>query len=442
MATHAPKKDHSQSSQPAKSKQAVRKKLVISGTAPEIAEAILRESVIIRASDVHFDPQEEDKIVIRFRIDGIMQDMGELSKQQYINVVNRIKVLSNLRIDEHHATQDGAMRFKFDSQGVDLRISIVPTLNGEKIAIRVLSRYLGDLTLSEIGLTKENQQIVEQVTRKPFGMILVTGPTGAGKTTTLYTVLKILNKPDVNIITIEDPAEYRIKGINQIQVNPRTNLTFARGLRSIVRQDPDVVLVGEIRDEETAKIAVNAALTGHLLLSTFHSNDAPTAITRLLHMGIEPFLLASTLEVVISQRLVRKICEKCRESYPIEPKEIEKYFGAAVAKYFNKQITLYRGKGCSSCGASGYAGRTAIYEIIDVNPELEELILTNPSSQEVWQLARKQGIKTLFEDGLTKVENGITTLQELLRVAAPPELMRKNYAGKNKSTPNQESERR
>ena len=262
--------------------------------------------------------------------------------------------------------------------------------------------------------------MITTAAKKPFGMILVTGPTGSGKTTTLYALVKILNKIDVNIMTIEDPVEYKIMGINQIRVNTQTNLTFAKGLRSIVRQDPDIILVGEIRDKETAEISVNAALTGHLLLSTFHANDSATAIPRLLDMSVEPFLLASTLEVIIAQRLVRKICSNCRASKQVSIATIKKLLPEAEQYFVGKTINLYHGKGCEVCSGSGYKGRTAIFEIIQINKELKELILKNPSTNQIWEVARRYGSRSLFEDGIDKVKNGVTTINELLRVAEPP----------------------
>jgi type IV pilus assembly protein PilB len=253
-------------------------------------------------------------------------------------------------------------------------------------------------------------------------MILVTGPTGSGKTTTLYALIKMLNQPQVNIMTIEDPVEYRIAGVNQIQVNTATNLTFAKGLRSIIRQDPDVVLVGEIRDTETAEIAVNAALTGHLMLSTFHANDAATAIPRLLNMNVEPFLLASTLELIVAQRLVRRICEHCRRSVTYSQSELTEKFEDAKNYFTGKTVTLYEGKGCEACSHTGYKGRLAVFEFIKVTAEIENLILENPASKQIWELARTQGTRSMFEDGIDKVKNGITTIDELLRVTEPPEL--------------------
>jgi type II secretory ATPase GspE/PulE/Tfp pilus assembly ATPase PilB-like protein len=357
-------------------------------------------------------------VVIRFRIDGALQEVARLPKERYENLLNRIKVQSRLRMDEHFATQDGSLRYDHNTESVDLRTSIAPTIEGEKIVLRVLGSYVSNLALTSLGLSDRNMETLDQVTRKPFGMILVTGPTGSGKTTTLYALVKSMNETDVNITTIEDPVEYKLLGINQIQVNLQTDLTFAKGLRSIVRQDPDIILVGEIRDNETAEIAVNAALTGHLLLSTFHANDAATAIPRLLDMGIEPFLLASTLNVILAQRLVRKICKNCKHSMAVLPrnlpiKQAEKYFGT-------QEVNLYEGGKCVACNQTGYKDRVAITELIVVTPQMQALILTNPSSQQVWALARQQGTRSLFEDGLDKVKEGVTSLDELLRVAEAP----------------------
>jgi len=387
--------------------------------APEIVETIFKDAILNRCSDIHFEPMVDD-VVVRFRLDGVMQSVGRLPRATYINVINRIKVLSNLRIDEHNAAQDGAIRFESDETGADMRVSIVPTMEGEKIVIRLLSRYVSGFSLSDLGLSEAQKNIVTAPSEKPFGMMLVVGPTGSGKTTTLYALLKMVNSPRVNITTIEDPVEYRIAGVNQIQVNAATNLTFAKGLRSIVRQDPDVILVGEIRDQETAEIAVNASLTGHLLLSTFHANDAASAIPRLLDMGVEPFLVASTLELLIAQRLTRKICEMCRVGEDVTKKEIEEKYGRVANFITESKLTLYHGRGCEMCNHTGYHGRTAIFEMIEITPEMEDLIMKNPSSKDIWTLARRQGAKSLFEDGLYKVKAGQTTIEEVLRVAEPP----------------------
>ncbi len=386
--------------------------------APEIIDEIIEDSLLMQASDIHFEPEEKE-VIIRFRIDGVLREAGRISKEYYDNILNRIKVQAHLRIDEHFAIQDGAIRYNKNKKEADLRVSIAPTVDGEKVVMRILAQYVRSFTLADLGLSEAHQVMLETAAKKPFGMILVTGPTGSGKTTTLYALLKILNRPEVNITSIEDPVEYKMKGVNQIQVNPNTEITFAKGLRSIVRQDPNIILVGEIRDQETAEIAVNAALTGHLLLSTFHANDASTALPRLLNMGIEPFLLASTLELVIAQRLVRRICENCRYSYTAPPSEIKALLSDPKRYFPKKEITLYKGKGCNSCADTGYRGRIAVFEFITITPGMEDLILKSPSTKEIWELAQKQKAVSLFEDGIEKVKNGVTTLEELLRIAQP-----------------------
>jgi len=398
--------------------------------APDILDEIVKEAISVQASDIHLEPQDK-KVIVRLRIDGKLREFIRLEPAQYESLTNLIKVKARLQIDEHQSAQDGAIRYENKEVVSDLRVSIAPVLDGEKIVIRLLTQYIKHISLSDLGLGEENQKLLNERSKKPFGMILVTGPTGAGKTTTLYGVMKELNSPDINIATIEDPVEYKIPGVNHIQVNQKTNLTFAKGLRSIVRQDPDVILVGEIRDQETAEIAVNAALTGHMLLSTFHSNDAATAIPRLLDMGIEPFLLSSTLELVMAQRLVRMICDECKTSYQPSLEELQNNLGQAVNHYFpDKNIRLYRGSGCNACGDSGYRGRMAIYEMIAVSESMRDLILTNPSTQQVNAQAKKDGARPLFEDGMEKVLKGVTTLEELKRVAMVPNISyeeEKNY---------------
>lgn len=385
--------------------------------APEIIEEIIEDALSFHASDIHFEPQEK-QVLIRFRIDGLLHDAGDINKEYYESMLNRIKVQAHLRTDEHFAAQDGAIRYSKDATQADLRVSILPTVDGEKVVIRVLSEYVRNLTLDNLGLSKSNETLLIAASKKPFGLLMVTGPTGSGKTTTLYGLLKLLNKPEANVSTIEDPVEYKIPGVNHIQVNPNTNLTFADGLRSIVRQDPDVILVGEIRDDETADIAVNAALTGHLVLSTFHANDAATAVPRLLHMGVEPFLLASMLELVIAQRLVRRICNKCKESVPKKYDDIKKNT-PNIVDFLDKNNDFFEGKGCEACNFTGYKGRIAIYQFICVSAEIKDLILKNPSTREIWELAKAQGAKSLFDDGIEKVKSGITTIEELMRIAPP-----------------------
>ncbi len=391
--------------------------------APEILNEIFDDAMTLRASDIHFEPQEAD-VVIRFRVDGVMHEAGRLPKQFYEGIVNRIKIEANLRIDEHYAAQDGAIRYHSKAGTMDVRVSLVPIVDGEKVVMRLLSEYVRTLTLADLGFSDAYREILEKAAHKPFGMILTTGPTGAGKSTTLYGLLKMRNRPDVNISTIEDPVEYKIPGINHIQVNPTSDLTFAKGLRALVRQDPDIILVGEIRDAETASIAVNAALTGHLLFSTLHANDSGTAIPRLIEMGVEPFLLASTLEVIVAQRLARRICPHCRFSFAVEAQAAKDLFKGAAA-YFpgSDPVMLYRGKGCASCGNTGYRGRVGIYELLEVTPEIEDLIIKRASSTEIMTKARGFGMHYLFEDGLEKVKAGLTTIEELLRIAAPPDVL-------------------
>lgn len=392
--------------------------------APEILEEIFDDAITYKASDIHFEPQAVT-VVIRFRVDGVLHEAGRLPKEYYENVLNRIKVKSALRIDEHYAAQDGSLHYEHKGIAVDMRTSIIPIVEGEKVVLRVLGSYVQGLTFNDLGLTQKNQELLREAADKPFGMILVVGPTGSGKTTTLYSLLKMLNTPDTNITTIEDPVEYKVQGLNQIQVNMMTGLTFARGLRAIVRQDPDIILVGEIRDLETAEISVNAALTGHMLLSTFHANDAATAVPRLLDMGIEPFLLSSTMNLIIAQRLVRKICDHCKHSVVKNASDFDTPQLKGVAKYFNngKNITLYEGKKCEACGFTGYKGRTSIYEVIKITPNLQELLVKRPSAQEIWILARKEGSRSVFEDGVDKVKSGLTTVEELVRIAPPPDML-------------------
>lgn len=382
--------------------------------APEIFEEIINDALLYRASDIHFEPQD-DNVIVRFRVDGTLQEAGRFKKDNYENILNRIKVLAQLRIDEHYSVQDGAIRFPLKDGKLDLRVSIAPTLDGEKVVLRMLAEYVKDLVLSEIGLSKEYQDKIIEAANKPFGMIVVCGPTGSGKTTTLYSIVKNINAQSINITTIEDPVEYKILGVNQIQVNSAKKITFVNGLKSIVRQDPDVILVGEIRDEKTAEISVNAALTGHLLFSTFHANDAATAIPRLIDMGVEPFLLASTLELLISQRLVRRLCTNCRYSVEVTKEQIEKGM-KGIGKYFPEKCNIYGAKGCPSCNGTGYVGRIGLFEIIKMDRPLKDLILKNPDTNAIWDLAKKHGSVTMIADGVDKVQQGLTSLSEVFRV--------------------------
>lgn len=384
--------------------------------APALLADIFEDAAHKNASDIHMEPLKEE-VLIRYRIDGVLNEIARISFDTYAPLLNRIKILTKVRIDQHQKVQEGAIRHEGKDLELDLRVSVTPTINGEKTVMRLLPKYLRGLSLAEIGLNEKQQQSLEKASHKPYGMILVVGPTGSGKTTTLYSILKLINKPGVNITTIEDPVEYKIEFINQIQVNKDMDITFAKGLRAIVRQDPDVILVGEVRDLETAEIAVNASLAGHLLLSTFHANDAATAIPRLIDMGIEPFLLASTMDIIVAQRLIRKTCESCKTSREYEPEELNNYIDNADKYFGKKKHRLYYGKGCEACQGSGYYGRSALFEFIEITTELKELIVRNPTSREIWEQAVKDGSRSLFEDGIDKVMQGITSIEELQRVA-------------------------
>ncbi|MEN9328478.1 MAG: hypothetical protein RI947_1286 [Candidatus Parcubacteria bacterium] len=371
-----------------------------------------------KTSDIHIEPQEKNSL-IRFRIDGILHDMLILPKNLHDRVVTRIKVLSRLRTDEHLAAQDGKMRAKLEEENLDIRVSIVPIVEGEKIVMRLLSSHSRSITLKDLGM---NEQDLKKITRgfnKSYGMILSTGPTGSGKSTSIYSILKILNVRERNITTIEDPVEYRVKGVNQIQVNPKTNLTFAAGLRSILRQDPNVVFVGEIRDSETAGIAVNAALTGHLVLSTLHTNDAATALPRLVDMKVEPFLVASTVNVIIGQRLVRQICDMCKTSIMVSNEELKKNLPEPmIKKYFgNKtEVRIYKGQGCKICHLTGYSGRIGVFEVLEVTKEIKNMISEKVDSDVIAKKAMELGMSSMLDDGLEKVLQGKTTIEEVLRV--------------------------
>jgi type IV pilus assembly protein PilB len=384
----------------------------------DLIDEILSSGYESRATDIHLEPTAFS-VLVRYRIDGVLHEMADLTKDLYEKVVNRIKVLSRLRIDEHLTIQDGSFSHEWNKKRFDLRVAFVPTLYGEKLAMRVLAQYVGGLGLDQVGLSPKHQQLLMDAVKKPFGMIIVSGPTGSGKTTTLYAALSKVVTPSVNVMTIEDPVEYRIKGATQVQVNLETGISFATGLRSLVRQDPDVILVGEIRDKDSAEIAVNAALTGHLLLSTFHANNASTVMPRLVDMGVEPFLLSSTIELIISQRLVRKLCDSCKVSETVTIEALHKEY-PTVSSYFGKKatkFTMYKAKGCKVCNFRGYKGRTALFEMISVSKELRDLYLKHPSADEVQALAIKQGMTTLFDDGIEKVKSGMTTISEVLRVA-------------------------
>ncbi len=385
-----------------------------------IVDNLLSYANALRSSDIHIEILE-DGILVRFRIDGILHEVIRMPKEAHPAVTARIKLLAALKIDEHMKPQDGRVRYRLGRDILDVRVSVIPTFYGEKIEMRLLAASQKPLSLEEVGLLPDMQKIVGENIKKSYGMILVTGPTGSGKTTTLYSIMSMLNRPEVNIVTIEDPIEYDMKYINQTQINALAGITFASGLRSILRQDPNIIMVGEIRDEETAEISVHAALTGHLLLSSLHTNDAVTSIPRLVDMKIASFLVAAVLNVVIAQRLVRKVCLDCIVSYPPDMETasfLEKEL-AAVNPYTKIKTprVLYKGHGCSACGNTGFRGRIGIFELLEVTDEIRKIIMGSDFSlDQIGDAAKKAGMMTMFEDGLRKVETGITTVEEVLRV--------------------------
>lgn len=384
----------------------------------KIVDAIINYAYQDRASDIHIEPEEKDSLV-RFRIDGVLQDMLMLPRILHDQVVSRIKVQSRLRTDEHLAPQDGKMRMKIDGEDLDIRVSILPLSGGEKVVMRLLASRFGQYSLVDLGMSEQDMGKVQRAFSKSYGMVLSTGPTGSGKSSTIYAILKILNTREKNITTIEDPVEYQIKGVNQINVNAKTNLTFASGLRSILRQDPNIIFVGEIRDGETAGIAVNAALTGHLVLSTLHTNDAATALPRLADMKVEPFLIASTVNIIIAQRLVRKICELCKTSLNIKREELLQHIPETlVKKHFGEktEIRIYKGQGCKICHSTGYQGRIGIFEVLEVSKSIRDLITKKQDSDVILKQAISEGMLTMLDDGLQKVLKGLTTIDEVLRV--------------------------
>lgn len=385
----------------------------------KIVSTILEYAVSSRASDVHIEPQE-DRIRVRYRIDGILYDRLSLPKTVQEAVISRIKILSDMKIDEHRTPQDGRFNFKVDSSEVDLRISVIPTSYGEKIVMRLLRKSGGVPTLAELGLGGVNHRNLESAILRPHGIIIVCGPTGSGKTTTLYAVLAKLNTARVNIMTLEDPVEYQMQGVNQVQINPAVGLTFATGLRSFLRQDPNIILVGEIRDKETTELAVQASLTGHLVFSTLHTSDASGAIPRLTDLGAEPFLLSSTLNAVVGQRIVRKICTTCREAYvPLRQitDEVRKVLGKLFPVPSGTDVKMYKGKGCDKCGGSGYLGRIGIFEVLPVTNKITDLILEHPDIASIQKEAIAEGMITMKQDGYLKVLSGDTTPEEVIRVA-------------------------
>ncbi|MFA5777037.1 MAG: ATPase, T2SS/T4P/T4SS family [Parcubacteria group bacterium] len=399
-----------------------------------IIDTLLKHAILQSASDIHIEPEEKD-VVVRYRIDGVLHDAMTLPREVLSGLVARIKVLSNLKLDEHRLPQDGRFKIENESYKFSLRVSILPVFDGEKIVMRLLDETSKGLTLEKMGLSGLSLEIVHREIKKPNGMVLVTGPTGSGKTTTLYTVMDIINTAEVNISTVEDPVEYRMPRINQTQVNTKIGMTFASALRSLLRQDPDIIMVGEIRDKETLEIAIQAAMTGHLVLSTLHTNSASGALPRMIDMGAEPFLIASTVNVIIAQRLVRKLCPECRSEYILTDKEIKTLKNGidmdGILKYlknskeFDKiikadddwsNIKFYKSKGCEQCGNEGYRGRVGIFEVLGINEEIEKLIVESASTETIEKKAKEKGMATMIEDGFAKAVQGTTSIEEVIRV--------------------------
>jgi type IV pilus assembly protein PilB len=391
------------------------KEIVEDAPIVKFVNLLITQAIQDRASDIHIEPTERD-LRVRFRIDGVLHEVMRSPKTITSGVTSRLKIMADINIAERRIPQDGRLSVTTNGKKIDLRVATLPTVWGEKIVMRVLDNSTAMLKLSDLGFSDPNYEIYSKSFVKPYGMILVTGPTGSGKSTTLYATLNIVSKPEVNVITVEDPVEYRLPGINQVQTNVKAGLTFAAALRSILRSDPDIVLLGEIRDQETAHIAVEASLTGHLVLSTLHTNDAPSAIVRLTEMGIEPFLVGSALDCVLAQRLARKLCPKCKEAYTLSPEALrENRFPWQDGQ---ELPTLYRPIGCSACSKTGYKGRLALHEVMSVSEDIERMTVEHASSMAIGKVAVEQGMITLRHDGMLKVMSGVTSLEEIFRVVA------------------------
>lgn len=395
----------------------------------KVLDTLLKHAILEGASDVHIEP-EENNVVIRYRVDGILRDAMDLPRQILAGLIARVKVLSGLKLDEHRLPQDGRFKVVFPELKIALRVSIIPVFDGEKAVLRILNESNKDLTLESLGICGRSLEIINRNITKPNGMLLSTGPTGSGKTTTLYAILGILNTPQINISTIEDPIEYRIPRINQTQVNMKAGLTFANGLRSLLRQDPDIIMVGEIRDNETADIAIHSAMTGHLVLSTLHTNDAAGSLPRLIDMKAEPFLVASCVNVIIGQRLVRKLCPECKESYRLNEsaisllekkanmKELEEFMkkeGMLKQGKSWKTLEFFKNAGCDKC-QNGYHGRIGIFEVMEISDAIKELIASKAAAEQIASQAKKEGLIIMLEDGMLKAAQGLTTIEEILRV--------------------------
>lgn len=387
----------------------------------KIVSTILEFAVKSRTSDVHIEP-EPTKTRVRYRIDGFLNEKLSLPPSLHDALVSRIKILSQMKIDERRVPQDGRFSFKLGQEEIDLRVSTLPTVHGEKVVMRLLKKTGGIPGLNELGIRGPTLKDLETAMSKPYGIVLVTGPTGSGKTTTLYSMLSRLNKPTVNILTLEDPVEYELPGINQVQINPQAGLTFASGLRSFLRQDPNIMLVGEVRDVETTQLAIQAALTGHLMFSTLHTNDSSTAIPRLIDLGAEPFLISSVLNGILAQRIVRKVCETCKEKYVPDisiQQNIRDVLGELLPQKYVQggQLEVFRGKGCDECGSTGYLGRLGIFEMTLISPAINKLIIKQVTAREIEAQARLEGMILMKQDGYLKALDGLTTIEEVIRVS-------------------------
>jgi type IV pilus assembly protein PilB len=385
------------------------------GPIVKMVNLLITQALGERASDIHIEPMERD-VRIRYRVDGVLHEVMRSPKNIQAGLISRLKVMADMNIAERRVPQDGRVGMTVAGKSVDLRVAVLPTVYGEKIVIRILDKSSVLLRLEDLGFLEDSFKKFQRAFTRPYGAILVTGPTGSGKSTTLYATLNIVNSPDKNIITVEDPVEYRLSGVNQMQVNPRAGLTFASALRSILRADPDIVLIGEIRDRETAMISVEAALTGHLVLSSLHTNDAPSSLPRLIEMGVESYLVASSIDCVVAQRLARKLCHKCKEAYVPEPVELQE---AGFPEAMWSRVTqLYRPVGCSSCAKTGFHGRFGLYEVMPMTEEIERLTVERASSEDIKRSAVADGMVSLRQDGLEKARQGVTSIQEVLRVVA------------------------
>ncbi len=396
-----------------------------------VVDTLLEYAVFEKASDIHIEP-EEDRVVVRYRIDGILHEVMTLPKIMQPALVARIKVLANLKIDEHRLPQDGRFKIQKDEYNISLRVSTIPVFDGEKVVMRLLDESTKALTLEQLGFQHSNLDRIKRNIQKPHGALLITGPTGSGKSTTLYSILTMLDSPQVNISTIEDPIEYKIPGVNQMQVNPKIGLTFAVGLRALLRQDPNIIMIGEIRDQETAEEAVHAAMTGHIVLSTLHTNSAAGAPPRLIDIGIEPYLIASTVNAIVAQRLVRVICTDCVATFKMDQKtlkSLEEFDLDRIREVMIREgaisnkiksvtdLTFYKGVGCNKCGHTGYRGRVGIHEVLEVTPEIQQMIVVRATTNDLEKKATEQGMVLMAEDGFIKASLGITTIDEILRVS-------------------------